>query len=702
MSLLKPDSPIEYLKGVGPQKAALLKKELGIQKIEDLLFYFPFRYIDKSHLSTVSDVIHESDYALLKLKILGFVERGNKRNKILIVKAKDDTGTIDLTWFRSHAWVQEKLISGNEYLIFGKVQNQGYGYSIPHPEIEEIVPSESNQNNKFVPVYNTTELLSSKNLNSRAIARLTENLIKSFDYSNIQENLPEYIITKFKLKSRGECLRSIHYPRSQDEIYHSQQRFKFEELFHFQLVLAYNKSKRKKYQSGYNWSMVGELFNEFYSELLPFKLTEAQKKVIREIREDLRSGRQMNRLLQGDVGSGKTIVAFLIMLMAAGNGFQSCLMAPTEILANQHYTNLVELSNNLPIQIQLLTGNTKNLVRKKILEDLQSGHLNILVGTHALIEDPVVFNNLGLVVIDEQHRFGVDQRSKLWAKSKPLYPHVLIMSATPIPRTLAMTQYGDLDVSIIDELPPGRKNIITRHLKDFHRMDLYRFMKEQIQQGRQIYIVYPLIEESDTLQIENLQLGYEKLLEYFPIPQFQISVVHGKLKPKDKEMEMQRFASGKSQIMVATTVIEVGVNVPNATVMVIENAERFGLSQLHQLRGRVGRGSDQSYCILMTADHIGKDAVTRMKVLCSTNDGFKIAEEDLKLRGPGDLSGTRQSGLLELQLANIVKDAGILHSAHQLAQKIIDKDPLLNLPINSLLKQFIGAHRKRIHYSEIS
>ncbi|NOT36898.1 MAG: ATP-dependent DNA helicase RecG [Saprospiraceae bacterium] len=703
MSFLKPDSSIEYIKGVGPAKAELLRKELQISTVEQLLFHFPFRYIDRTQFNKVKDLNADGEWVFLKLRIIKLTEQGSRKFKVLVIKASDDTGNIDLVWFRSHAWVKDKLIPGKEFLVFGKVQNQAYGLSLPHPEVEALDNlNEIESKQKFIPVYSTTEKLIQKGLNSRAIARITEQLVQNFIFEDIQENLPPYIIDKYRLESRNTSLKNIHSPNTLQQIESAQNRFKFEELFKFQLNLAYNKSKRKNFQQGFLWNSAGESFTNFYNHLLPFQLTNAQKRVIKEIHTDLRSGKQMNRLLQGDVGSGKTIVALLIMLIAHGNGYQSCLMAPTEILAKQHFQGLNELLSNTTIKINILTGSIKGKERNKILEDLQAGTLNILVGTHAVIEDSVQFNNLGLVVIDEQHRFGVEQRAKLWAKSKQLMPHVLIMSATPIPRTLAMTQYGDLDVSIIDELPPGRKDIITRHIKDRHRMDLYKFMKEEIQSSRQVYIVYPLIEESEVLDIENLQLGYEKLLEYFPLPQYQISVVHGKLKPADKEMEMKRFVDGRSNIMVATTVIEVGVNVPNATVMVIENAERFGLSQLHQLRGRVGRGSDQSYCILMSADHIGRDSQARMKIMCETQDGFKIAEEDLRLRGPGDLSGTKQSGLYELAIADIKSDEAILLAANKLANIIIEKDPLLDQPVNQLLKKFVMQSSRKIELGRIS
>lgn len=702
MGFLKPDSPIEFLKGVGPQKAELLRKELGIVYVEDLLLYFPFRYIDKTKFQSVSEIHIEGEWTYLKLKVKNISEIGPPRNKTLVVSCSDGTGSIDLVWFRAQSWIKEKLSIGSEYLIFGKVQYYQHNFTIPHPEVELATTESLEHKNKYLPVYSSTEKLTAKGLSSRGIARITENLFAYFNFEDIQENLPDYIIKKFNLISRKEGLKYIHYPSNLEQIDKSQNRIRFEELFQFQLRLLYNKSKRKHTQTGFLWNLVGDKFTQFYTHNLPFELTNAQKRVIREIHTDLKSGKQMNRLLQGDVGSGKTIVALLAMILAEGNGFQSCLMAPTEILAQQHFQNLKLLLEGVEVKIELLTGNTKTAARKHLLSELENGSLNILVGTHALIEDPVIFNNLGLVVIDEQHRFGVEQRSKLWAKSKSLIPHILIMSATPIPRTLAMTQYGDLDISIIDELPPGRKDIITKHIKDVHRMDLYKFMKEEIAKNRQVYIVYPLIEESEILDIENLQLGYEKLLEYFPIPQYQISVLHGKMKAADKEMEMKRFASGRADIMVATTVIEVGVNVPNASVMVIENAERFGLSQLHQLRGRVGRGSEQSYCILMTADKLGKDAFSRMKILCSTNDGFKIAEEDLKLRGPGDLSGTKQSGLVELKVSDIRRDHNILLSANKLAQAIIDKDPLLELVINAKLRKFTGSEGRKIELGRIS
>lgn len=703
MSYLKPDSSIEFIKGVGPAKAELLRKELKITSVEQLLFHFPFRYIDRTHFNKVKDLHEDGEWVYLKLKIVDLTEKGFRRVKVLVATASDETGTMELVWFRAHSWVKEKLQIGKQYLVFGKVQDQSYGLSMPHPEFE-LIENNSNLESKqrYIPVYPSTEKLSLKGLNSRGIGRIIEQLIAHFNFEDIAENLPEYIISKYKLEARKIALRNIHSPVQLGQIESSQNRFKFEELFKFQLNLAYNKFKRKNFQQGFLWNLAGESFNHFYSHLMPFQLTQAQKRVLKEIHADLRSGKQMNRLLQGDVGSGKTIVALLCMLIAEGHQFQSCLMAPTEILAQQHFKGLSELLVNTNICIKILTGSVKSKERKTVLEDLRSGKIKILVGTHAVLEDSVQFENLGLVVIDEQHRFGVEQRAKLWAKSRQLVPHILIMSATPIPRTLAMTQYGDLDISIIDELPPGRKEILTRHIKDHHRMDLYKFMKEQIALGRQIYIVYPLIEESEKLDIENLQLGYEKMLEYFPLPTYQISVVHGKLKAADKEMEMKRFADGRSHIMVATTVIEVGVNVPNASVMVIENAERFGLSQLHQLRGRVGRGSDQSYCILMSADHLGRDSYARMKIMCETQDGFRIAEEDLRLRGPGDLSGTKQSGLYELEIADLRKDQPILIAAHKLATIIIEKDPLLDQKVNHLLKKFIHQAARKIELARIS
>lgn len=699
MGLLKPDSSVEFLKGVGPQRAELLRKELGIHTVEDLLLYFPFRYIDRTQLNTVQE-LPGVDWAYLRLTIGGIAERGHSRSKVLVIQGYDHTGSVDLVWFRGAQWVKDKIEQGQTYLFYGRVQNQGYGLSIPHPEIERDEDVAGKM--RYLPVYSSTEKLGSKGLNSRGLARLTETLCQQIDFGEIRENLPEYILGRHRLMPRSQSLHLIHYPSSAEDIARAQNRLRFEELFQFQLRMLFNKSRRKRENNGFLWKTTGPVFNDFYKTALPFELTGAQKRVIREIAGDLRSGKQMNRLLQGDVGSGKTIVALLTMLIAVGNGYQSCLMAPTEILAQQHFKSLKELLEKLPIDIELLTGSTKAPARKEILSRLGQGQLKIIVGTHALLEDPVIFQDLGLVVIDEQHRFGVEQRSRLWSKARNANPHVLIMSATPIPRTLAMTQYGDLDISIIDELPPGRKEIITKHIKDIDRMTLYKFMKEQIAMGRQVYVVYPLIEESELLDIENLQLGYDKMLEYFPLPDYRISVVHGKLKPVDKEMEMQRFAAGRAQIMVATTVIEVGVNVPNASVMVIENAERFGLSQLHQLRGRVGRGADQSYCILMTADRLGKDSLARMKILCSTNDGFKIAEEDLRMRGPGDLSGTKQSGLVDLQVSDVVRDHAILDSARKLAEKIIEKDPALEHPVNRLLKLFIGSRGRKIEFSDIS
>lgn len=703
MSFLKPDSAIEYLKGVGPQRGALLRKQLNIQDVQGLLFYFPFRYIDKTQIHQIKDIEFDGQWVQLRVQAIRMGDRGQGRGKPLVAAVKDATGTLELVWFRSQKWVEDHFLAGKTYQIYGKVQKSAYGFSISHPEFEEYDPTQIKPNAaRFEPVYSSGEALSAAGLDSKGIKRIVESAFASFDLQAVEENLPEYVRTKFKLLGRQESLRLIHFPTHQDQIRKAQERFRFEELLSFQLKIISAKIQRHLVGGGFKFQLLGELFDQFYQEKLPFQLTEAQKRVIREIHHDLKSGKQMNRLLQGDVGSGKTIVALMIMLIAAGNGFQACIMAPTEVLANQHFKSFKDLLDGLSIRICLLTSTVKGKDRREALEGLESGQIAFAIGTHALIEDKVKFNNLGLVVIDEQHRFGVAQRSKLWAKSKDLPPHILVMTATPIPRTLAMTIYGDLEVSVIDELPPNRKEIYTRQIKDIHRSELIRFMREEIAKGRQIYIVYPLIEESEKVDLENLQMGYEKLLTFFPLPQYRISVVHGKLKPADKDMEMRRFAEGRSHIMVATTVIEVGVNVPNASVMVIENAERFGLSQLHQLRGRVGRGAEQSYCILMTADRLGVESKARMDIMCQTNDGFKIAEEDLRLRGPGDLSGTRQSGLVELKVSDVVRDNHILIAARKLAEAVLERDPNLSHPANLLLRKLMTTEEDGLSWNKIS
>ncbi|MBK9272738.1 MAG: ATP-dependent DNA helicase RecG [Saprospiraceae bacterium] len=701
-SFLKPDSPIEYLKGVGPQKGALLRKHLGLEDVQSLLFYFPFRYVDKSQINSIFQCTEEGRWVQLMAKVIGLVEKGSGSRKPLIAEIQDSSGSLELIWFQSQTWVQNNLVPGKYYRFYGRLQKSGYGLCISHPEFEEVDnPANYIPRQPFDPVYSTTEALAAKGLDSRGIRRLMDQLFQSIDLRSIHENLPEYILKRYHLPHRREALMWIHFPASLSHIEIARSRFKFEELFSHQLRIIHGRIQRSILKQGYVWNKPGRLYQQFCAKHLPFELTLAQKRVIEEILRDFGSGHQMNRLLQGDVGSGKTIVAFLMMLVALDHGFQACIMAPTEVLAHQHYTGFAELLDKLGLKTALLSSQVKGRKRKEILEQLEKGELQIIIGTHALIEDQVIFQNLGFVVIDEQHRFGVEQRSKLWSKSKSLHPHVLVMTATPIPRTLAMTLYGDLEVSIIDELPPHRKEIKTMHIRDRHRPELVRFMRQQIAEGRQVYIVYPLIEESEKLDLENLQLGYEKLLSFFPLPQYRIAVVHGKLKSEDKNLEMNRFAKGIAHIMVATTVIEVGVNVPNASVMVIENAERFGLSQLHQLRGRVGRGPAQSYCILMSSNKLSDDAMARLQIMVDTNDGFRIAEEDLKIRGPGDLAGTKQSGLIELKVADLVEDQQLLLAARKLAEAILQRDPQLSHPQNVLLKKWIGGLDKKPGWDKI-
>ncbi|MDQ3141009.1 MAG: ATP-dependent DNA helicase RecG [Bacteroidota bacterium] len=681
------DQAIEYLKGVGPVKGALLRKHLKVQTLAELLYIFPFRYLNKTLISKIHE-LQVDQYAQSKVLVVDLNEKGHGKTKRVIAMGKDESGFLELVWFRAHSWVLKNISPGQHYLIYGKVNYTSGIKNMIHPEME-VWSDETIQKRGLAPIYSSNEELNAKGLDARGRRRIIQSLLDHLKPGMVPENLPEYILKKFNLINRYESLKSIHFPKDQGHLFAAQQRLKFEELFFIQLKMQQAKALRNEMVSGFKMTTVGPIFNQFYTDKLPFTLTNAQKRVLKEIHSDLQSGKQMNRLLQGDVGSGKTIIALMTMLIAIENGFQACIMAPTEILASQHFQSLTELLKDLPISICFLSSNIKGKERDQILEGLGNGSIHLAIGTHALIEDAVVFNNLGLTVIDEQHRFGVEQRSRLWKKSKVNLPHVLVMTATPIPRTLAMSLYGDLDISIIDELPPNRKEIQTKHFRDFQRGHLYNFMKDQIAKSCQVYIVYPLIEESEKLDLENLDMGYEKLLTFFPTPEYRISVVHGRMKSKDKEVEMKRFVSGSSHIMVATTVIEVGVNVPKASVMVIENAERFGLSQLHQLRGRVGRGIDQSYCILMTTDHLGDEAKARIQIMCETNDGFKIAEADLRLRGPGDLEGTRQSGLLELKMANIREDQDILKSAHNIAAAILHKDPKLIHPINLVLKNFL-------------
>ncbi|MCH2490835.1 MAG: ATP-dependent DNA helicase RecG [Flavobacteriales bacterium] len=678
-------TPIDYLKGVGPNRADLLKKELGIHTFQDLINLFPNRYLDKTQYFKIANLQPTNAEVQIVGKITHIKTVQQNRGKRLVATFVDDTGTMELVWFRGHKWIRENLKINVPYVVFGKTNYYNGSFSMPHPEMELLEKHEKSIRSGMQPVYPSTEKLTNSGITNRVINSLMQQLF--LDAKNrFSETLSKPLLETLKLIPKNEALFNIHFPKNQVALARAQYRLKFEELFFIQLQLIRKNLLHKSKIKGYPFSKIGPLFTTFYNEHLPFDLTGAQKRVIKEIRNDLGSNAQMNRLLQGDVGSGKTIVALMSMLIALDNGFQACLMAPTEILSVQHYNSLVELCKPLNTSIEILTGSTNTSKRKKIHESLENGSLKILIGTHALLEDKVKFKNLGLAIIDEQHRFGVAQRSKLWHKNK-YPPHVLVMTATPIPRTLAMSVYGDLDNSIIDELPPGRKDIKTVHRFDANRLKVFRFIKEEISKGRQVYVVYPLIQESEVLDYKDLMDGYESISRAFPMPEYQISIVHGKMKPADKEFEMDRFVRGETQIMVATTVIEVGVNVPNASVMVIESAERFGLSQLHQLRGRVGRGAEQSYCILMTSHKLSADARTRLETMVQTSDGFEIAEVDLKLRGPGDLMGTQQSGVLNLRIADIVKDNEILKIARSCAMQLLKSDPNLSKPEHLPIKQ---------------
>jgi ATP-dependent DNA helicase RecG len=687
------ETGIEFIKGVGPAKAELLKSELSIFTYSDLLQHYPFRYVDKTKFYTVKEITDELPYVQLKGIITRLEKKGEGRSKRLIAYFQNESGKMELVWFKGIQWVEKKIQLNIPYIIFGRPTRFKNSYNIAHPELELVSEAQKSFSSSLEPVYNTTEKLKAKGLDSKAISKIIKNLLQQLK-GKIEETLSIDILEQLKLISKEEALFNIHQPKNPELLNKAKIRLKFEELFFIQLKLIRNKTIRTQQFKGFNFSVIGNFFNTFYKENLPFELTEAQKRVLREIRNDVGSGKQMNRLLQGDVGSGKTIVALMTMLMAIDNGFQSCMMAPTEILANQHYKSITDLLKNLDVKIALLTGSTKVSERNKILESLTKGEIQILIGTHALIEDDVIFKNLGLVIIDEQHRFGVAQRAKLWSKNlNP--PHVLVMTATPIPRTLAMTLYGDLDVSVINELPPGRKPIKTIHMTDAQRLRVFGFMKEQIALGRQIYVVYPLIKESEKLDYKDLEDGYESICRAFPLPEYKVSIVHGKMKNEDKEFEMQRFLKGETHIMVATTVIEVGVNVPNASVMVIESAERFGLSQLHQLRGRVGRGAEQSYCILMTGVKLTSEARLRMDTMVRTNDGFEISEVDLKLRGPGDIEGTAQSGLLDLRIADLSKDQQILQTARNIAIELLQKDPYLQQAHHQILLNQLNYLQKK-------
>ncbi|KIC01161.1 ATP-dependent DNA helicase [Flavobacterium sp. JRM] len=695
-------TPIEYLKGVGPNRGELLRKELGIHKYIDLVNFFPNRYIDRTRYYKINELQNTAAEVQIVGKIINIktVEFA-KNKKRLVATFVDDTGQIDLNWFQGHKWIRESLKLNEVCVIFGKCSLYGSQFSMSHPEIELMSEHEQSLRSAMQPVYPSTETLANRGISNRVINKLMQQLFLETQ-TLFTETLPDYLVNELKLIPKKAALFNIHFPKSADALAKAQYRLKFEELFFIQLQLITKNLIRKHKIKGHPFVKVGEYFNVFYQNHLPFALTNAQKRVIKEIRTDMGSNAQMNRLLQGDVGSGKTIVAFMSMLLALDNGFQACLMAPTEILANQHFVGLSELATTLDINVKILTGSTKIAARRIIHEELENGSLHILIGTHALLEDKVKFKNLGLAVIDEQHRFGVEQRSKLWKKNE-IPPHVLVMTATPIPRTLAMSLYGDLDISVIDELPPGRKPIQTVHRYDSNRLKVWKFLRDEIALGRQIYIVYPLIQESEKMDFKDLMDGYESISRDFPLPNYSISILHGKMKPVDKDSEMKRFSEGKTNIMVATTVIEVGVNVPNASVMIIESAERFGLSQLHQLRGRVGRGAEQSYCILMTSHKLSSDSKTRMETMVQTNDGFEIAEVDLKLRGPGDLMGTQQSGVLNLQIADIVRDRDILALARNYALKVLKEDAPLQKPENAILKAiFIELTKKKNIWNYIS
>ncbi len=694
-------TPVEYLKGVGTQRADILKKDLAIFSYQDLLQHYPFRYIDRTRFYK----IRELNGDLPSVQILGRVISkdiiGEKQAKRLVANFKDDTGSIELVWFHSIRWMDKVVQTGTVYMIFGKPTIFNGRISITHPEIEVYQPKAENKGNLTLqPVYSSTEKLKQFNLDSRGIQRIQANLIDQV-IRQIEETLPDHVLMQHKLMSRQKALFNIHFPDNPELLRSAERRLKFDELFFIQLKLLRAKLLRTYKFKGSLFANVGENFNTFYSAKLPFNLTSAQKRVIKEIRQDTQKGIQMNRLLQGDVGSGKTVVALMMMLLAIDNGFQACIMAPTEILAQQHFISIKSLLGDDFLQVELLTGSTPKKARKDLHQRLESGELNILIGTHALIEDAVKFHNLGLVVIDEQHRFGVEQRARLWRKNS-VPPHVLVMTATPIPRTLAMTLYGDLDVSVIDELPAGRKPIKTVHMYHSQRLRMFGFMKEEIGKGRQIYIVYPLIKESEKLDLLYLEAGLEAISNEFPSPLYNISIVHGKLTAKEKSAEMDRFVKKQTQIMVATTVIEVGVNVPNASVMIIENAERFGLSQLHQLRGRVGRGADQSFCILMSGNKLSSDAKIRLDTMVRTNDGFEISEIDLQLRGPGNIEGTQQSGVLDLKLADLAQDQQILIEARKTVLKILEDDPELNNVENITLRQYFEQRSGGISWDKIS
>jgi len=695
-------TPIEYLKGTGPSRAEVLKKELGVYTFEDMLRHFPFKYIDRTQFYKIRNINIDLPYVQVIARLTHKEIIGEKQGRRLVALVQDDTGVMELVWFQGIKWIEKQLIPGKAYIIFGKPGSFNGKAQMSHPEMEPYSPEALKRkgNATLQPVYPSTEKLKQYTLDSKGLQKLTAFLIEQHS-REIPENLPLYLLNKLKLMGRADAYRHIHFPENAATLHEAERRLKFDEFFFIQLKLLRNKLLRVQKFKGNIFDKVGHYFNDFYQHKLPFELTNAQKRVLKEIRQDTQRGVQMNRLLQGDVGSGKTIVALMSILIALDNGFQACFMAPTEILANQHFQTVKQLIGDDFINIALLTGSTKQKQRNVIHKQLEDGSLHILFGTHALIEDKVQYKNLGFIVIDEQHRFGVEQRAKLWRKNN-VPPHVLVMTATPIPRTLAMTLYGDLDVSVIDELPAGRKPIETLHFYESHRLRMFGFMKQEIAKGRQIYVVYPLIQESEKLDLKNLEDGTEIMAREFPLPQYRVSIVHGKMKAADKEIEMQRFVKGETHIMVATTVIEVGVNVPNASVMIIENAERFGLSQLHQLRGRVGRGAEQSYCILMSEHKLSRDGRIRLETMVKTNNGFEISEIDLQLRGPGAIDGTRQSGVLDLKLADLANDQQLLLLARHCVEEIFEQDPQLAHPENQILHQAFQSKKDGLTWDKIS
>lgn len=696
------DTPIEFLKGVGPKRAELFKKEFEIYTFEDLLHYYPYRHVDKSQTHQIKDIVSEEVYIQLRGKVASYEILGERYKRRLVAQFHDQSGRIELVWFNSIKWIEDLLKRKREFIVFGRPTLFNGRWNITHPELEDPMnQAQSTVSVAFQPLYNSSEKAKKGGLDSRAVSKLMVTLLNNVKGA-VPERLSPQLISKYKLLPIGEALENIHYPKSNELLSQAKLRIKFDELFFTQLKMLKIKVENSVKSEGFLFPIVGETFHDYYRNHLPFELTNAQKRVIKEIHTDLKSGKQMNRLLQGDVGSGKTITALMVMLIAKDNGYQSCMMAPTEILATQHYESLKRLLKKTKVTVGFLSGSTKESERKVLLEQLSTGEIDIIVGTHALIEDRVQFSNLGLVVIDEQHRFGVEQRAKLWKKNV-IFPHVLVMTATPIPRTLAMTVYGDLDLSVIDELPKGRKPIITKLLFEKDRLALIGFIRQQIQLGRQVFVVYPLIEESEKMDLFDLMAGYDVMSHHFPYPEFGVGIVHGKMKAEEKEAGMQNFVEKRTHILLSTTVIEVGIDIPNASVMVIENAERFGLSQLHQLRGRVGRGAEQSYCILMGGQKISKEGKERLRAMVQTQDGFEIANIDLRLRGPGELEGTRQSGILDFKLADIIKDEKLVAFTRNLAKELLEQDPELkkpeHKPIKKHLDRIIGKNQ---HWSKIS